>query len=411
MIKEESTKASVPKDFLGHRAHHSWRRNLVGFRLRSDFTCRLLGLTGFALGAISLSSSNISTIQGDSYLYLIGNRDGALSPCGCTAVQSGGVSQEVAVLKRELAARRANHEEVEIVDLGRNGIEAGTLRALDLATASLRITRFSTTEAEFRSGHSKQKLRDPGMEAVTIGQTQNPLGVFIGARTLGLKSHGLGSRLLFVSQVDGSVGLAGSGDLVLSSGSTLHLSNTKPLTIPQPARGQIVQVRIERERPTKVSVAVLSTLSTGEKDAEAEAIVREHDAALQAEILARTLSKPDDARDTASALTCKECHPRAYSTWRESNHRIAVQTLVAKNRLDFACLKCHDSTYAPAHPDHALGEGVQCTSCHGDGSKHVRSRRKEDILNLKDGQACLKCHDQPNSPGFDYAKYLEKIRH
>ncbi|MCA1685006.1 MAG: hypothetical protein LC745_03290, partial [Planctomycetia bacterium] len=64
-------------------------------------------------------------------------------------------------------------------------------------------------------------------------------------------------------------------------------------------------------------------------------------------------------------------------------------------------------------------KGNQCENCHGPGSKHAESPVDKAYLSAlhltADGadknRLCLRCHDEDNSPHFDFARYYPQIAH
>ena len=107
--------------------------------------------------------------------------------------------------------------------------------------------------------------------------------------------------------------------------------------------------------------------------------------------------------------SCIPCHKKQHQHWSNTAHSRAYQTLVAKNKtIDPLCLACHTTGFgAPKFPKETL-ENVQCEACHGPGEGH--SDRERRFSRVTQDQ-CLNCHNTANSPNFNYATYLEKIRH
>lgn len=111
---------------------------------------------------------------------------------------------------------------------------------------------------------------------------------------------------------------------------------------------------------------------------------------------------------------CKECHLLQYENWQNTFHAEAYETLVKdSSNYDVECLPCHTTGYsepggysiAQAEESHLLN--VQCESCHGPGSNHSE---KSGILRDGGEKVCLGCHDEKNSPNFDYEQYLPLVK-
>jgi hypothetical protein len=127
--------------------------------------------------------------------------------------------------------------------------------------------------------------------------------------------------------------------------------------------------------------------------------------------------------DKTSALSgsgppCSQCHQKQFSAWRATGHAHAYRSLVSRGRqFDPECLACHTTRFE--EPDgfsmRLQQEGlvdVQCESCHGNASEHVRAGKP--IMHKRPGkEVCVKCHAPDRSPTFEraYEVYFQKIKH
>lgn len=111
---------------------------------------------------------------------------------------------------------------------------------------------------------------------------------------------------------------------------------------------------------------------------------------------------------------CAVCHEKETDTWLLTRHAHAFDTLV-KHGADAKpeCVGCHvvgfgqpgGYTISPRTPDF---ENVGCESCHGRGGPHL----SPGFVTAGDYEpACLTCHDQKHSLGFEYASFLPKVSH
>lgn len=126
---------------------------------------------------------------------------------------------------------------------------------------------------------------------------------------------------------------------------------------------------------------------------------------------------PVEARPAAftGSERCRDCHAEAHGIWEKSGHAHAFDTLV-RARQDFnpKCVGCH--TVGSGQPGGFVNARatprlihVQCESCHGPSSLHP-----EPLLRgygRTDTQACRTCHTAENSPEFDPAEYVPRVRH
>jgi len=156
------------------------------------------------------------------------------------------------------------------------------------------------------------------------------------------------------------------------------------------------------------------------------------------------------------AEACAECHPKAYEKWvstRSSSggHAYAFESLKGPRKghadhgisriYDTECLVCHVTGWHPQeiiryksgfiNEEYARNDeqremfqllrGVQCENCHGPASRHIElvgeenfeAARKEVHVSLKVAKEklCYECHDDDNSPHFDFDTYWEQIEH
>ena len=162
------------------------------------------------------------------------------------------------------------------------------------------------------------------------------------------------------------------------------------------------------------------------------------------------LPDPDDST-YVGAKVCGNCHKKAYLKWRSSKHSHAFDSLKKGRKgtkpeewvsriYDPECLSCHVTGWDPQeylrYESGYLNEtvsahlkGNQCENCHTAGSKHVElelawkknpkqtpellAERKKMHLEFATAEqkVCIKCHDPDNSPGFNFKKYWEEVKH
>ncbi len=151
------------------------------------------------------------------------------------------------------------------------------------------------------------------------------------------------------------------------------------------------------------------------------------------------------------ASKCKSCHNKetrgkVYDKWDEMAHARAFETLATPEAIELGkkvgikepqksddCLKCHLTEKRvkkeQLHRKFKVNKGVQCETCHGPGSEHVKTRLKEAKANkvepgtlreipehemiLPDEMLCRSCHNEesPSFVKFDFDERLGKIRH
>jgi hypothetical protein len=112
---------------------------------------------------------------------------------------------------------------------------------------------------------------------------------------------------------------------------------------------------------------------------------------------------------------CAACHAEATAIWEKTGHAHAFDTLV-KASQDFnpKCVGCHTVGFGRPHgfvnarATPALRH-VQCESCHGPSSLHP-----ETVLEgygKTDVGSCRACHTSENSPDYNPAEYVPRVRH
>jgi len=156
----------------------------------------------------------------------------------------------------------------------------------------------------------------------------------------------------------------------------------------------------------------------------------------------------------AGSAVCGDCHTKAWEVFEKTPHYHATDTLEKLDpprQYDPECLSCHVTGWNPQEyfpyvsgfiSRERTPELVQngCENCHGPGAAHVAAEtgevdatdaevealraalRMKIVANEgnKEGQEfatgsvvknCMKCHDQDNSPDFDFQKYWPKVKH
>jgi hypothetical protein len=130
----------------------------------------------------------------------------------------------------------------------------------------------------------------------------------------------------------------------------------------------------------------------------------------------------------AGAESCKTCHPNTFAKWLSTDHAKAFEALVndpkPNTMFDAECVTCHTTgfEYTSGWKSEAATpnlKGNQCENCHGPASKHVAEPDNPAFLKaialtveqVKASRTCYRCHDEDNSPKFDFATFYGKIVH
>lgn len=115
---------------------------------------------------------------------------------------------------------------------------------------------------------------------------------------------------------------------------------------------------------------------------------------------------------------CARCHTDEALKFSDSAHAEAFASLKAKGQdRNPECVTCHvvGFDYVNGYDQVADAEvagrealtNVQCEACHGYGTQHAR----DGAWSAAAKESCATCHDEANSPDFDYETYWAKIAH
>ncbi|HEX9637660.1 MAG TPA: cytochrome c family protein [Acidobacteriota bacterium] len=118
---------------------------------------------------------------------------------------------------------------------------------------------------------------------------------------------------------------------------------------------------------------------------------------------------------------CKICHLKIHKSWAATPHATVFSKLKPEEQKSADCVGCHSVGFGqggfdPAKPDPEL-QNVGCESCHGPGSVHVATMKKdkkaEPNMSKPTEATCTGCHNSksPTFKGFDYKEALEKGVH
>lgn len=133
------------------------------------------------------------------------------------------------------------------------------------------------------------------------------------------------------------------------------------------------------------------------------------------EAAARAAAPPPPAEPGyATAASCTSCHTTQFARWSFTDHTRAWQSLVERQATaNPECLPCHTTGFGQPG---GMGElttasvrafkGVQCEACHGPMRGHPDDPRVQS--GPVTVERCLVCHDEANSPEFDWASYLPR---
>jgi len=127
---------------------------------------------------------------------------------------------------------------------------------------------------------------------------------------------------------------------------------------------------------------------------------------------------PAAGKDEASYVgidACSACHEEPRKVWDGTAHAHAYKTLSDQfKEFNLDCVSCHVTGYEKPGGSTVTFvknlKDVQCETCHGPGSKHMKSPEKVPVpIPKPQGDACLACHHPPHVHEFDAAAKMKLI--
>ncbi len=123
-------------------------------------------------------------------------------------------------------------------------------------------------------------------------------------------------------------------------------------------------------------------------------------------------SRTNPPTEYVSSAACFNCHSEQFARWTLTSHARAMEVLYERGaEKDPECLTCHTTGFGLPGGWADLNssnlrkfKAVQCEACHGPLAGHPEDTSV--IPTPIQPSTCLRCHDKPNSPDFNYASYL-----
>lgn len=377
-------------------------------------------------------------------IWISGNQQGLLTPCGCSSPMVGGLPRMGSAL------RAGSHRERIVLDNG--GWVAGRGRQDELkaetfaqALISMNVTaiHLSKTERTLGEGTMIAIQNLAGDRLVGDGKTIARGRYLIGGASNELEASRLATDAKSQSKIpilllDGDLSAAeeaakANPALALvayhSGGRAQRSWVGKTLLVSPGDKGrEIASLVLEGAKPIH-----FQPIELGEGYPNDPAIGRVHRTYLgriESENLLGKLPHRQTA-PYAGVSACKGCHSLAFRAWAKSDHAGSFQTLRRLGEdIDPDCVRCHvtglESTSGfwtdrqPARVLHdPLGPGnahaknefsfVGCESCHGPAGQHAMNPKAHPLQPAMG--VCETCHTTEQSPHFRFQSYWRKIRH
>lgn len=120
----------------------------------------------------------------------------------------------------------------------------------------------------------------------------------------------------------------------------------------------------------------------------------------------------------AGGEVCRACHPKEFSSWSNTRHARAYDTLKEQNRqYDYDCVGCHATGFKDKggfRDPWAVGslKNVQCEVCHGPGRDHAKAPKTAKLSRGLEAAKCRQCHSAAQTGDrFKIDAYLPKVNH
>lgn len=102
------------------------------------------------------------------------------------------------------------------------------------------------------------------------------------------------------------------------------------------------------------------------------------------------------------------CHSAMQTSWAETGHANAWETLMSSDYAASYCFPCHTVGYEGENGNSgydeapiAKFENVQCENCHGAGSDHYDTQDPADISSNLTPEECATCHEGAHHPFYE----------
>lgn len=410
----------------------------------------LWGLAALAVGVAAAPADE------PVWVFVSGDLNGYLSPCGCVKPMSGGIRRRATAI-RSIAGNR----EAVVIETG--PITSGIGRQTDMKAESFAeafremggsAIAWTAADAEKGDALLEAVSRLSGGITIASGVTQptphikpavedGPFRICsVAADTRDLE-RALGAKVLDAQAAIEAEAVKARNNLakliVLFDGSDVQALKLKPVAdvrlivhrgpvqsglrpkasggawlIPRGELGKkLIALRWQDEQWKELRVIDLGPQYAD--DPRVATLYRDYqDRVRREKLLDQTPRKETEA--FAGTKNCLKCHAEEGDIWAASKHAVALRTLEKLNSdADPECVGCHvvglDSTKGfRSRTQTPLLPNVGCESCHGPGARHSADPKASQMGKVGP-KSCLPCHDANNSPNFDFAKYWPKIAH
>ena len=417
-------------------------------------------LFGLACALVGLSAAGLQQAgpKTEWVVFLSGNAQGYLAPCGCSAPMVGGVQRRATAIKAlgldgrtlllenggqvksagrqdeiklETFAQMHAHSHGAGMNLGHDEAALGRGAVMSMARLSGGKLVSASIDQGDSVGVSQSTAAGPFLIA-GLSEKADLIAANLGVAPKSIVSSALQlaedakrARKHLILLLDGdhtaAVNLARR---VPSAALIQYRSSGRPpakterignVLLLSPGDGGRFIVRLNW-KDSKFTSYLPVELHPGYKDDPgAKQIYKTYLARVLSEKLLEALPRQETDQYVGSEA-CGKCHSEAEKVWRGSKHAIALKTLEHEGHdRDPDCVECHVTGLASVYGFQSRTEtpqlaSVGCESCHGPGEKHSL-HPKEVKMGTAGKASCMPCHRSENSPKFDFASYWTKVKH
>jgi hypothetical protein len=415
------------------------------------------GLVFAAAGTIAAAIQAPAKPQ-DYSIFLSGNAQGYLAPCGCSFPMLGGAKRRATAIKRQgipgrtlllenggLVKGVGRQDEIKLETFGQlHAASHGAILNLTPSEAALgpgallsmsRLSEGRVLSASLKPttdlGVQPYRVEGPflmggatsradamapllGAEAVALDEAVNTLVVLATSnrKSLLLVFDGTRDEAAAVARKFPSIALIHYRSIGTPQAKSERIGN---VLLASPGDGGKHLVRLVWENGRFVSYVPIALDPSYADEPVAKGIYKTYLNRVSAEQLLDGMPRSETPR-FAGNDKCGSCHAEAANTWKHSKHAVGLKTLekIGHDR-DPDCVECHVVGLASVYGFRSRSETPQlahvgCESCHGPGKAHAESPLSQR-MGAVGAKSCMPCHTVENSPGFEFAKYWARIRH
>lgn len=414
-----------------------------------------LAIAAFGVAAASLQSSPSSP---EYVLFLSGNAQGYLSPCGCSAPMIGGTKRRATAIKKlgvegrtlllengGLVKGAGRQDEIKLetfaqLHAGSHGAilnlspsEAALGPGAVMSMIRLSNERLLSASVEESSELQVKPFRVEGpfligglsTRSQELGSLLNLAPVGLDTATRNLVEQTTRQRKNLVIVLDGSredaIELARKFPSIMlihyrSFGSPPAKSERiGNVLLASPGDGGRHLIRLVWKRDRFNSYVTVELDPGYSDDPEASAAYKTYLGRIDEENLLDNWARSETGKFVGTEA-CGKCHTESHKVWKGSKHAAALHTLEKEgHQRDPDCVECHVVGLASIYGFRSRQEtpdlaDVGCESCHGPGEAHS-AEPTEVKMGAVGEKSCMPCHRVENSPKFNFADYWPKIQH